>query len=242
MDFETIKITDIIPAEYNPRVMSEDEKTKLKNSINEFGLVDPIIINLKNNTIIGGHQRFDVLLDQYIHDNDFYADLKLIRLGDIGWVFPEEDLTLDDPAKEKALNLVLNRVSGEWDLDKLGEVFSDLRELDFDIDLTGFSEYDEEVHFTNLMDKVEFDDNRLKSSSNSLSSNRNNTDEDIIEDDVDGEVTEPDNDTIDDDAASTETKEPGYYQITILFDTEEEMVTEYDNLISQGYTCRMSDS
>ena len=83
-------------------------------------------------TIIGGHQRYDVLLDQYMLDNDFYAELNLIRLGDIGWVFVDEDLKLDDETREKALNLVLNRIDGEWDVDKLGEIFKDLQEVDFD--------------------------------------------------------------------------------------------------------------
>lgn len=51
VDIEKIKITDIVPAEYNPRLISDEELLKLRNSIDEFGLVDPIIINLKNNSI-----------------------------------------------------------------------------------------------------------------------------------------------------------------------------------------------
>ena len=56
IEISTIKITDIKPAEYNPRIMSQLEHTKLRNSMETFGVVDPIIINLKNNHIIGGHQ------------------------------------------------------------------------------------------------------------------------------------------------------------------------------------------
>ena len=51
MDFEVIKIMDIVPAEYNPRKISNGEYNKLVESITKFGLVDPIIINLKNNKI-----------------------------------------------------------------------------------------------------------------------------------------------------------------------------------------------
>lgn len=47
MEIEKIKITDITPAEYNPRKITNEEKTKLRNSLNTFGVVDPIIINLK---------------------------------------------------------------------------------------------------------------------------------------------------------------------------------------------------
>ena len=47
MDFEQINITDIVPAPYNPRTISSRDKEKLRNSLEEFGLVDPIVINLK---------------------------------------------------------------------------------------------------------------------------------------------------------------------------------------------------
>ena len=62
-----IKITDIVPARYNPRKISNEDYNKLSNSINEFGLVDPIIINLSNKHIIGGHQRYQILLNEYTH-------------------------------------------------------------------------------------------------------------------------------------------------------------------------------
>ena len=61
-----ISIKDIKPASYNPRKISDDNKESLKNSIEEFGLVDPIIINLKTNNIIGGHQRFNYLYNKDI--------------------------------------------------------------------------------------------------------------------------------------------------------------------------------
>ena len=174
MDFEKIKITDIIPAPYNPRIMSDDDKEKLRRSMSEYGLVDPIIINLKNMTIIGGHQRYDILLEGYAEEKE-YNELNLIRLGDIGWVFTEDDLTIADEAHEKGLNLILNRVTGEWDNDKT--------------------------------DTIETSD----------------------------VAATVDNTTIDNNS-------PGYYQITLLFDTEEEMTEAFDTLVSEGYNCRMSDS
>ena len=51
MEIEEISIKDIKMADYNPRVMSTNELQKLENSINQLGLVDPIIINLDNNTL-----------------------------------------------------------------------------------------------------------------------------------------------------------------------------------------------
>ena len=158
MDFGSIKLIDIVPAEYNPRKINSVEFESLKNSINEFGLVDPIIINLNNNKIIGGHQRYDVLMSEYMEDSSKYSDLNLIKLGDIGWVFCEEDLNIKDEAHEKALNIALNKISGEWDTEKLQELFEDLELSGFDVSLTGFDTTElQQLDFDNDLDF--FDDN-----------------------------------------------------------------------------------
>lgn len=163
MEIEKIKITDIKPAEYNPRNISSEELKKLENSISTFGLVDPIIINLKNNKIIGGHQRYEVLINQHMLDNDFYGELNLIRMGDIGWIFTETDLTLEDEDHEKALNLALNKISGEWDFEKLGEILDELTINDFNIELTGFDELEIELNNYNIdEDYTETEDNDTK--------------------------------------------------------------------------------
>lgn len=65
LDIDKIRLTDITPADYNPRQINDTQLSKLSKSIQDFGLVDPIIINLQNNKIIGGHQRYRVLLDKY---------------------------------------------------------------------------------------------------------------------------------------------------------------------------------
>lgn len=142
MTFEKIKLTDIIPAPYNPRQINQTEYNKLTQSINEFGFVDPIIINLKNNHIIGGHQRYDVLLNNHIQNNTQYPELNLIRLGDIGWIFPDTDLKIKNNDYEKALNIALNKIQGEWDTSKLETLFNELNLNDFNLDLTGFDNLD----------------------------------------------------------------------------------------------------
>lgn len=157
MEIEHIKITDLKPAEYNPRRISEEDYRKLKNSISTFGLVDPIIVNLKNMHIVGGHQRYDVLLDEHMLDNDFLAELPMIRLGDVGFVFTDTELSIRDDDHEKALNLALNKISGEWDNDKLSMVLEDLDSSGLDLELTGFEEYElMELKFNN---DIEYDDN-----------------------------------------------------------------------------------
>lgn len=65
MKFQCFKIADLIPAAYNPRKKlkpGDKEYEKIKKSIQEFGYVEPIIINT-DMTIIGGHQRATVLSD-----------------------------------------------------------------------------------------------------------------------------------------------------------------------------------
>lgn len=155
MEFEKIKITDIVPAEYNPRLISADEQLKLRNSLDKFGMVDPIVVNLSNNHIIGGHQRFDVLLDKYMEDGFDNTDLYLIRLGKIGWVFTDTDLDVGDVNHEKALNLALNKISGDWDYGKLETVLTDLSGTGLDLDLTGF----DNIELESLLDSdADFDD------------------------------------------------------------------------------------
>lgn len=158
MEIEKIKITDITPAEYNPRKITDEEKTKLRNSLNTFGVVDPIIINMKNMHIIGGHQRYETLLDMYMENNSFTETLNLIRLGDIGWVFPDTDLHVEDEDHEKALNLALNKINGEWDIPKLNNVLDDLSLKGFDTELTGFDDLElTELQFEN---DIEYDENK----------------------------------------------------------------------------------
>lgn len=132
VELEKINIKDITPASYNPRKIRDEEFRSLIKSMDKFGVVDPLTVNLKNNTIIGGHQRYSVLYQQ-----DDNQDLYLLRLGDIGWVFPSDDLRIEDEAHEKALNLALNRIKGEFDVIKLNPILEELSEFNLD-SLTGF--------------------------------------------------------------------------------------------------------
>jgi hypothetical protein len=132
MELEKIKVKDIVPAEYNPRKISDEELSRLEDSIDEFGFVDPIIINLKNNRIVGGHQRFKIIQKEGLDE------LNLLRLGNVGWAFVETDLKVKDGNYEKALNIALNKISGEWDTGKLDLILDDLAVEGFDVTLTGF--------------------------------------------------------------------------------------------------------
>ena len=130
--FEKISINDITPSEYNPRIITQKDKEILKNSLTEFGLVDPIIVNLKNNTIIGGHQRYYILKELGV------TELFLVRQGDIGWIFLQEELSIPSDDYEKALNISLNQQAGQWNYEKLYSILDNFNEINFDTDLTGF--------------------------------------------------------------------------------------------------------
>ncbi len=114
-----IKIEKLKLAKYNPRIINEEQLNKLKNSIKEFGMVQPIVIN-KDFTVISGHQRIKALESLGLEEVEF------IQL----------DL---NAKKEKALNLAMNKIDGEWDTEKLFEIIDDLSGDD-ELDLTGFNE------------------------------------------------------------------------------------------------------
>ena len=132
MEIVKVDINELISPEYNPRQITDDEMEKLKNSINEFGYVVPIIVNKHNNHIVGGNQR-------------------CLALKQLGYTMIDV-IYIDEPDinKEKALNIRLNNLSGEWDTNKLQNILDDLKLQEFDVSLTGF---DIEVQ------KFEFDDN-----------------------------------------------------------------------------------
>ena len=152
LDIVKIKIKDINLAGYNPRKIRDEEYEHLENSLSEFGLVDPIIVNLKNNNIIGGHQRYNILFNE-----DCEQELYLLKLGDIGWVFKDLSLEIKDEAHEKALNLALNRIKGEFDVVKLNPILEELSDMNLD-NLTGFDIQFEDVDYDIFDDEEDEED------------------------------------------------------------------------------------
>lgn len=142
MEFKKLKIDLLVPAEYNPRKKlkpGDAEFEKIKNSINEFGYVDPIIVN-KDLTVIGGHQRISVL--------------KTLGYEEIDCVVIEVDKT-----KEKALNIALNKITGGWNKELLADLIKDLQGLDYDTSFTGFEPPEIDALFNQLHPKDVKEDN-----------------------------------------------------------------------------------
>lgn len=131
MEISKIKLTQIEPADYNPRTITEEARKKLRNSIETFGLVEPIIINTKNNRIVSGHQRYDILLDMLMEsDNLAEREFDYLVKDDYGYIFDFNQLQIKNEDYEKALNIVLNNTNlmGDYNYQKLGGL---LKELEF---------------------------------------------------------------------------------------------------------------
>ncbi len=124
---ETMSLSKLSPAAYNPRVdLTPDHETykSLKRSIEEFGFVEPLVWNKRSGNLVGGHQRFKVMLDMGVKESKVVV------------------VDLDD-AKEKALNVALNKIQGGWDDQKLAALLGKLSDAGFDVTVTGYG--DEEI-------------------------------------------------------------------------------------------------
>ena len=138
LTIKKMKIADLNPAKYNPRKElkpGDKEFEKLKNSIEHFGYVELIVVNTANhNTVISGHQRLNVL--------------KYLNVDEIECVTVEMNET-----EEKALNIAMNKVSGEWNEQLLADLIVDLQSVDFNVDLTGFEAPEVEQLFSKVYNK-----------------------------------------------------------------------------------------
>ena len=144
MEIRTLNIDQLVPADYNPRKKlkpGDAEYEKLKWSLQEFGYVDPVIWNERTGHVIGGHQRLQVLIDS----GETEVQVSVVDL---------------DEDQEKALNIALNKISGEWDMAALAELLDELKRTDLDLALTGFDadEVDELFRKMQTTDEVKEDD------------------------------------------------------------------------------------
>jgi len=143
MIIEKKSTADLLPADYNPRKdlkPGDLEYEKLKRSIEQFGYVEPVIWNKTTGRVVGGHQRLKVLMDM----GHTEVDCVVVELSE---------------EKEKALNVALNKISGEWDKEKLALLITDLQGVDFDVSLTGFDPAEiDDLFKDSLKDGVKEDD------------------------------------------------------------------------------------
>jgi len=111
VDMQRMNIAELKPAGYNPRVMTDKAREGLSNSIDTFGLVQPIIWNKRTGVIVGGHQRLYDLTRKGVEE----TDVIVVDLPEV---------------KEKALNVALNYtgITGDWDNEKLQAILEEMED------------------------------------------------------------------------------------------------------------------
>ena len=123
MEIRRVPVSKLNPAAYNPRKdlqPGDAEYKKLARSLDKFGCVEPVVWNERTGNVVGGHQRLKVL----IAAGETELDVSVVNLSD---------------ADEKALNIALNKIAGEWDTAALTELLQELSaNSSIDETLTGF--------------------------------------------------------------------------------------------------------
>lgn len=117
---ERKRLDDLIENECNPRILTKNQASNLRESIFKFGLIDKPIVNT-NNEIIGGHQRIRLLREQ----GDTEVD---------AWV-PSRPLSGHEV---RQLSIRLNKNTGEWNWDILANCYEDTDLLDWGFNPSDF--------------------------------------------------------------------------------------------------------
>lgn len=128
---EKTEYLSTIPAPYNPREMGEHDYENLKASLQEYGVVQEVVVNKRTGeqgwepdcepVIVGGHQRVRAA-----------AELQIVKMP-VAWIDVDE-------VAERKLNLILNRVGGDWQRDMLERALRELKSMGDDLSGTGFTD------------------------------------------------------------------------------------------------------
>lgn len=101
------RVRDLVPLEYNPRILDDAGRRRLTASLEKFGLVEIPVIN-RDNVVLAGHQRLRILLD--LGQGDELIDVRV----------PDRQLTKEE---QDEYNITSNVSAGLWDYEKLLENF-----------------------------------------------------------------------------------------------------------------------
>jgi len=143
LNMQTMPIDRLKPAKYNPRKdlkPGDPAYEKIKRSLHDFGYVDPIVWNEVTGNIVGGHQRFKVLKAEGATEVDCVV------------------VHIENPSDEKALNIALNKATGDWEPTALADLLQDLQSAGYDLGATGFDAAEVDDLFSKVHDKDVHDD------------------------------------------------------------------------------------
>lgn len=154
MEIRTLNVTKLKPADYNPRrdLQPEDaEYQKLRQHMEHFGYIEPIVWNERTGNVVGGHQRLKILIEQGAQE----VEVSVVNLDD---------------RNEKILNVLLNKAKGRWDIGKEADLLKELDEAGV-LELTGFEDWELQsllMQYDHIKDLMEedfsgYDDERERS-------------------------------------------------------------------------------
>jgi ParB-like chromosome segregation protein Spo0J len=123
LEIRNLPLSELKPAPYNPRRGLSPKSPayrKLKTSLIEFGLVEPLVWNELSGFVVGGHLRLRILKELGVKE----VPVSVVRLTN---------------AREKALNVLLNNqeAQGRYDPERLAELLTELEDTP-ELELTGF--------------------------------------------------------------------------------------------------------
>ena len=138
MNLQRIPVEKLKLAKYNPRKdlkPGDPAYEKIRRSLHDFGYVDPVIWNEVTGNIVGGHQRYKVLVAEGATEIDCVV------------------VHIEDASDEKALNIALNKAVGEWEPVALADLLTDLQQNGYDLGATGFDAAEVDALFSKVHDK-----------------------------------------------------------------------------------------
>ncbi|MGD9713362.1 MAG: DNA modification methylase [Thermomicrobiales bacterium] len=109
--YDLVSVEVLKPDPLNPRSISAKALAQLEGSICEFGLVEPLVVRQSDKLVIGGHQRLRAAINQ-------------------GWKSVPVFWWEGSDAQARALNLALNKISGDWDERPLAHVLAELAQVE----------------------------------------------------------------------------------------------------------------
>lgn len=111
----TLKRSEITPADYNPRIITDEARKSLKKNIKENGIIGGMVWNKQTGNLVSGHQKLSIAdeVNKYEAGNDYEIKVEVIDV---------------DLKKEKELNVFFNSkaVQGEMDYKKLAQIYPDI--------------------------------------------------------------------------------------------------------------------
>lgn len=144
-------VSDLQPAPYNPRKITDKQLSMLAKSLREYGDLSGVVVNVRTGRIVGGHQRVKCLDPKWEIIKTTSTDKTgTVATGTIKTPFGALSYREVNWAekKEAAANIAANKHGGDFDLPKLKEIIIDLDDGEFDTELLGFNQHEIELMVT----------------------------------------------------------------------------------------------